>query len=246
MSQLNDVVMNMIRETETILNRGLDNVYINTSIKVLIGLYAGFAAPKLPPTLVNLMDNIFVRIGFAFTIVLLATRDPSIALMVAVAFIITLQTANKYRLINTDLSVSDQGQSSWLPSAKAPNLLNQENFSLMDQLRDDVASAISSTPAEEEPFQNSTGMAHPALQEPVSEDVNAMAGSNPSNNLGDVQSNSVPDATEASCLFTTPAQFQNAQDNTVPNANQQSCQSTFANQHCTQGLNTNIPTGSSL
>ena len=48
----------------------------------------------------------------------MAVRDPSIAIVVAVAFIITLQTANKYRLINTSLSVSDPGEASWLPSAK--------------------------------------------------------------------------------------------------------------------------------
>ena len=68
MSEIQDLVKNIITETETVLNRTLDNVYINTTIKVLLGLYAAFAAPKLPPTLVNLMDNIFVRIGFAFTI----------------------------------------------------------------------------------------------------------------------------------------------------------------------------------
>ena len=30
-------------------------------LKFLSGLYAAFAAPKLPPSLVNLMDNVFGR-----------------------------------------------------------------------------------------------------------------------------------------------------------------------------------------
>ena len=88
-------VQNIVSNGEKVLNRALDNIYISTAIKVFIGLYAGFAAPKLPPTLVNLMDNILVRIMVAFVIVLTATRDPSIAILIAVAFIITLQTANK-------------------------------------------------------------------------------------------------------------------------------------------------------
>jgi len=133
MDQPINLVKNVITQIETVLNRGLDNVYINTTIKVLIGLYAGFAAPKLPPTLVNLMDNVIVRTSVAFIIVLMATRDPPIALMIAVAFIITLQTANKHRLINTSLSVP--GQRSWLPSARKPKQVasngnSPENFAM--------------------------------------------------------------------------------------------------------------------
>ena len=98
MEDLQKIIMPLVAPAEKVLNRGLDNVYINTALKVFIGLYAAFAAPKLPPSLVNLMDNVLVRISFAFIIVFMAVRDPSIAIMVAVAFIITLQTANKYRV----------------------------------------------------------------------------------------------------------------------------------------------------
>ena len=114
MSELKAVV----KELEKILNRTLDNVYISTALKVFIGLYAAFAAPKIPASLVNLFDNVLVRIGVAFTIVLMATRDASLALLTAVAFIMTLQTANQQRLWKTDLSVANSGESSWLPSAK--------------------------------------------------------------------------------------------------------------------------------
>ncbi len=127
MEQVQTIVNDLVENTETVLNRGLDNVYISTTIKVLIGLYAAFAAPKLPASLVDLMDNILVRIGFAFVIVLVATRDPSIALMIAIAFIVTLQTANKLRLFNTELSVAAPGQSSWLPSAKREGFANEDD-----------------------------------------------------------------------------------------------------------------------
>jgi len=113
-----DTLQNVLMESETILNRALDNPYINITIKILLGLYAALAAPKLPQSLSNLVDNTFVRIGFAFLIVYMATRDPSIAILIAIGFIITLQTANKMRLYNTDLSVSNEGETSWLPSAK--------------------------------------------------------------------------------------------------------------------------------
>ena len=129
MEQITAPMYSIIQQTESILNRTMDNVYITTALKVFIGLYAAFAAPQLPPSLVNLMDNIVVRIAFAFIIVLMATRDPSIALMTAVAFIITLQTANKYRIMNTDLSVADVNETSWLPSAKQENFTEEEEGS---------------------------------------------------------------------------------------------------------------------
>ena len=46
--QVQAIVRDSVGTIETVLNRSLDNVYISTTIKVLIGLYAAFAAPKLP------------------------------------------------------------------------------------------------------------------------------------------------------------------------------------------------------
>ena len=132
MEEVQNIIEPVVNASEKVLNRALDNVYISTAIKVFIGLYAAFAAPKLPPSLVNLMDNTLVRIVFAFVIVLTATRDPSIAILIAIAFIITLQTANKYRLINTSLSVSDPGESSWLPSAKEQMPEDEDEASSQD------------------------------------------------------------------------------------------------------------------
>ena len=122
-------IENIVSPIETVLNRALSNIYINTSLKVFLGLYAAFAAPKLPSTVVNLMDNTIMRIFVGFIIVLLATKDPALALMVSIAFIITLQTANKYRLINTSLSVSGPGESSWLPSV-TNNEVKSNNINL--------------------------------------------------------------------------------------------------------------------
>ena len=39
MEQVQTIVRDVILTSETVLNRGLDNEYISTTIKVLIGLY---------------------------------------------------------------------------------------------------------------------------------------------------------------------------------------------------------------
>lgn len=230
MEQVNTIVKDLVLTAETVLNRSLDNVYISTTLKVLIGLYAAFAAPKLPPSLVDLMDNIVVRIAFAFIIVLTATRDAGMALMIAIAFIVTLQTANKYRLINTDLSVAAAGQSSWLPSAK------RESFEGGDgpDSEEEEEGGETPPPAPEEEndgkefYRNNNS---PFFTGRRREDFQIMGASLLSDNLGDEN------------LFTSADQFVDAQDNTVPGANQTSCQSTHANQHCTQGLSQNTPEG---
>ena len=76
MDQIRKVTKPLISQAEKILNRALDNTYINTGLKVFLVLYAALAAPKFPPSLVHLMDNTLVRIVIAFVIVFMALRDP--------------------------------------------------------------------------------------------------------------------------------------------------------------------------
>ena len=222
MEEVQNIIDPLVSGSEKVLNRALDNVYISTALKVFIGLYAAFAAPKLPPTLVNLMDNTLVRIAFAFVIVLTATRDPSLAIMVAVAFIITLQTANKYRLINTSLSVSQPGESTWLPSAK-DETVSPEDDSHVQGVED---------------------------QQQVQDmmDQQMMELSNPSNNLNEEiiePMASEPISQEPTNSFTSQYQFLDASSNAVPGANQESSVATFSNQLSVQGLQENIPDGNS-
>jgi hypothetical protein len=104
------------------IESGLDgffsNIYVNTSVKVFLILYAALAAPRLPKFAYELFQNVIFRIVIAFLIILLATRDASMALLVAIAVVITLYSAARYHLIDTSLSSSIDGELSWLPSTK--------------------------------------------------------------------------------------------------------------------------------
>lgn len=226
MEQITAPINSIIQQTENILNRTMDNVYITTALKVFIGLYAAFAAPQLPPSLVNLMDNILVRIAFAFIIVLMATRDPSIALMTAVAFIITLQTANKYRIINSNLSVADENQTSWLPSSK------EEHFGKEDE---------EGSPNTSMAYTNYTSSVDNYTSSVDQSDIETMKNSIPSENF---DGHSTPEGSDLDNTFLSSAgTLESSQDNTVPGSNQNSCVTTQDNQHCTQGLHENIPSG---
>ena len=114
-----DVSRGSVRAIETVMNRALSNDYITTSIKVLLALYAALAAPKLPKVVLDILSSTLSKIVGAFLIVFMSTQNPGIALLIAVAFIITLQTANKMKLYDTSLSVADNELGlSWLPSSK--------------------------------------------------------------------------------------------------------------------------------
>lgn len=218
MEQAKVLFENAVKSTETVLNRTLSNEYILTTIKVFLGLYAAFAAPKLPPSILGLFDNILFRIVVAFSIIMIATREPGIALMLAIAFIITLQTANKLRLMDGSLSVSVPGQSSWLPSVKAGK-----------------------------PAAEATQEMLPMHAKVNPEDEQLMAGAQLSLNI--VNGEGLPNAAEpfemhnSNATFTSQAQFLDAQSNEVPGAPQEGCVQTWANQHCIQGIQTNIPDG---
>ena len=142
MKQIRKITNPIIKSVEKVLNRALDNVYLNTALKVFLILYAALAAPKFPPKLAFLMDNVFVRIGVSFLIVFMAIRDPGIALMIAVAFVITLQTANKLRLMDGSLSQALPGETSWLPSAKEGFFNGEDATAVADDAAADAETVV--------------------------------------------------------------------------------------------------------
>lgn len=108
----------VLDRTELNLNTLLDNPYVSVSLKVFLGLYAAFVAPQVPKNFALFMDSTVVRVIFAALIVYSALKDPITALLLSIVFIITLQTASKYKLYSTTDSVLSAGGISWLPSAR--------------------------------------------------------------------------------------------------------------------------------
>ena len=228
MAEIKSMVENVVSESETVLNRALDNVYISTALKVFIGLYAAFAAPQLPKTLVDLMDNVIMRIAVAFLIVFLATRDPSIALLVAIAFVVTLQQANKLRLYDTSLSVAAPGQSSWLPSVSGETTTDVDEVQMPGEVVNDTSDNNDvSVPTSNEIDAVESNMVEKTVTQNDSQIARA---SIPSETVHDVVENMVPSqieglATNAAPVseFTSSQQLGDAQNNVVPGSKQDSC-----------------------
>jgi hypothetical protein len=72
------------------LQEVFDNKYISTTITIALGLYAALLGPDLPPFIKDLFNNTIFRIFILFLVVVRGNQDPKMAIMIAVAFVLTL------------------------------------------------------------------------------------------------------------------------------------------------------------
>ena len=72
------------------LEEVLNNKYVTTGISVGLVLYAALLCPNLPQSVQKLFTNTIFRILVLFMVVVTANKEPKISIMIAVAFILTL------------------------------------------------------------------------------------------------------------------------------------------------------------
>ena len=77
------------------INSLLDDEKFATVTSLVIALYAGMAAPALPDSVVLFFDTIVGKLLFLFLIGFMASRNIIVALMIAVAFVVTLHVVNQ-------------------------------------------------------------------------------------------------------------------------------------------------------
>jgi len=224
MASLMKVVNGLIDGVDKTLDSAVENQYLLTTLKVFIALYAALAAPKLPSVVLRLLNFTIVRVLIAFVIIMVSMREPSIALLSAVAFIITLQYADQQSLWDTTLSQSDDGALTWLPSAR-----NQVETSVPIELTGDEGQANSPSKT----FTMSEGTDFPTEEtkkpDVIPLEVQIAQTSNP--------------AVEGYASFGIPSSVADPQNNTVPGVNQLDSVQTWMNQHNAQGFSTNSPMG---
>ena len=75
------------------------NKYSSAVITLFLVLYGGLAAPKLPKFVVQLFDNAVFRILILSLIVYKGNRDPKFAIMIGVAFTVTLNVISKQKFL---------------------------------------------------------------------------------------------------------------------------------------------------
>lgn len=73
----------------------LDNEYVNVAVCAALVLYTGFVAPKMPGHLPLFFNNEWFNLVLIALIAIVSKKDTTIAILLAVAFIVSLVALNR-------------------------------------------------------------------------------------------------------------------------------------------------------
>lgn len=221
------------------VNQFFKNDYVSWGLKILLVLYAAIVAPQLNRQVSMIFDNIIVRLIIAVLIVFLSFYDVTLAILLAICFVVSIQTLNKHKITSiTTMS---------------------ENFATIEEDDDED---------EEEPEDNMENFKNMSVEQPevnnmeqtennmmMEETENFMGGALPEDNYMRVDgmnqemmnsqnlSNDVSMCGGPNNQFTTQSQLYDAGNNYV-NQNQNNSVATFCPELNPQG--SNVPSGSNL
>ena len=88
----------MIQYIEDNLRTILENKIVSTIVKIILICYSVYIAPKLSNHLLVLFDNIFFKILIISLIFYIAIVEPVIAILLAIAFVLSIYTINNHKL----------------------------------------------------------------------------------------------------------------------------------------------------
>jgi hypothetical protein len=86
------------------------NKVVNSVIGLLLILYITLAAPRLPQAVIKLMDNIYFKFVYILLMAYVASESPSVAIISAVALMITLQTLSNNDMVNKIMSFANNAK----------------------------------------------------------------------------------------------------------------------------------------
>jgi len=233
------------------IDKVLKNEYVCWGLRILLVLYAAMVAPNLNEDISNLFDNVFVRLVVAGIIVFLSFHDPTLAILLSICFVVSIQTLNKHKvseiaqLPNENFQggyedmIKEYGEKLSGGLKKASNIYQELPEESQDALKSSITKGFKSglnnigTPETEsvhENFQN-------PQQEAEMESQNEMR-------INKSVSNAILKPTAGVCggkPFTSKAQFFDAQNNFV-SRNQRNQVQSFCPQTGPQGTGS-LPVG---
>lgn len=114
------------------INLLLDHPKFSTVSSLILALYAGMAAPALPNSVILFFDTIPGKILFLFLIGFMASRNIQVALMIAVAFVVTLHVANQRTTEQYINFMARERFYSGVPEGDADNIAEFENDAMSE------------------------------------------------------------------------------------------------------------------
>ena len=110
LSSYNKMVKGMLAPLEKTLqplNNFLRNEYVTGVVALFVVLYASNVAPRLPDVVIDLFNNPIFRVFVLFLVAYVANKNPAVALLVSIAFVVTLNVINRQEAEEGFLDVID-------------------------------------------------------------------------------------------------------------------------------------------
>lgn len=95
---MNKSITKMTGKSLSEVDKVLKNDYVCWGLRILLVLYAAMVAPNLNEDVSSLFDNVFVRLIIAAVIVFLSFHDPTLAILLSICFVVSIQTLNKHKV----------------------------------------------------------------------------------------------------------------------------------------------------
>lgn len=88
----------VVNKMDTQVSGLLKNTYVNWALRIILVLYAAFAHVPEGSMIQSLAENIVFRLAVAVLIVYLSFNDPTLAILLSICFVITIQAVNKNKV----------------------------------------------------------------------------------------------------------------------------------------------------
>jgi hypothetical protein len=139
----------------------LDNEYVAGALTIFLIVYASLAAPKLPNYIAKLFDYTLFKVVIFFLIVYIHKKNPTVALIAAIALMVSLMTLDKLKLTESMTAGS--------PASEKYN--NDINFSDLNDLINNALDYVTTPEAqavvEQTQVAVEAGQLHPAEAEMI-------------------------------------------------------------------------------
>ena len=98
--------MSFVENADKTMTDWFANEYVVAAISILLIFYSAFGTTKLPPYILRLFDMPLFKLLLLFLIVYLARKSPTISIIAAIAFMVTLQALTKLKVDELVLDVA--------------------------------------------------------------------------------------------------------------------------------------------
>ena len=89
---------NVLKIADSYLSVLHTNAYVAGAVTLFLVLYGAMAAPALPPMIAMLFENPVFKMLILVLVLIIRNYNPTMAVLIAIGFVISMQTLSKYRI----------------------------------------------------------------------------------------------------------------------------------------------------